>query len=113
MLVQDVMQTKLYSVTPETTLPEALRLTGQRGVRHLPVLDGERYTLALATAGANGFNVERLIRTNQSAARADDTAWYEGRRTPLVLHEQTEEERSIPLTFQLAIRFECGWQPVN
>lgn len=42
MLVQDVMQTKLYSVTPETTLPEALRLTGQRGVRHLPVLDGER-----------------------------------------------------------------------
>lgn len=42
MLVQDVMQTKLYTVTPETTLPEALRLTGQRGVRHLPVLDRER-----------------------------------------------------------------------
>ena len=31
MLVQDVMQTKLFTVTPETTLPEALRLTGQRG----------------------------------------------------------------------------------
>jgi acetoin utilization protein AcuB len=42
MLVQDVMQTKLFTVTPETTLPEALRLTGQRGVRHLPVLDGDR-----------------------------------------------------------------------
>ena len=28
MLVQDVMQTKLFTVTPETTLPEALRLTG-------------------------------------------------------------------------------------
>ena len=42
MLVQDVMQTKLYTVTPETTLPEALRLTGQRGIRHLPVLDRER-----------------------------------------------------------------------
>jgi CBS domain-containing protein len=39
MLVQDVMQTKLHTVTPETTLPEAIRLTGQRGVRHLPVLD--------------------------------------------------------------------------
>ena len=36
MLVQDVMQTKLFTVTPETTLPEAIRLTGQRGVRHLP-----------------------------------------------------------------------------
>jgi acetoin utilization protein AcuB len=42
MLVQDVMQTKLFTVTPETTLPEALRVTGQRGVRHLPVLDGDR-----------------------------------------------------------------------
>jgi acetoin utilization protein AcuB len=42
MLVQDVMQTKLITVTPETTLPEALRLTGQRGVRHLLVLDGDR-----------------------------------------------------------------------
>src|SRR5262245_22235781 len=40
MLVQDVMQTKLFTVTPETTLPEALRLTAQRGIRHLPVLDG-------------------------------------------------------------------------
>src|SRR5512132_2365256 len=42
MLVQDVMQTKRFSVTPDTTLPEAVRLTGQRGVRHLPVLDGDR-----------------------------------------------------------------------
>ena len=42
MYVQDVMQTKLFTVTPETTLPEALNLTAQRGIRHLPVLDGER-----------------------------------------------------------------------
>jgi acetoin utilization protein AcuB len=42
MLVQDVMQTKLYTVSPATTLPEALRLTAQRGVRHLLVLDGDR-----------------------------------------------------------------------
>ena len=42
MLVQDVMQTKLFTVTLTTTLPEALRLTAQRNVRHLPVVDGER-----------------------------------------------------------------------
>jgi acetoin utilization protein AcuB len=42
MLIQDVMQTKLHTVTPATTLPDALRLTSQRGVRHLPVLDGDR-----------------------------------------------------------------------
>lgn len=41
MLVQDVMQTKLFTVTPETTLAEALRLMGQRGIRHLPVLEGD------------------------------------------------------------------------
>jgi len=39
MFVQDLMQTKLITVTPETTLPEAIRLTGQRGIRHLPVLE--------------------------------------------------------------------------
>jgi acetoin utilization protein AcuB len=42
MLVQDVMETKLFTVAPETTLSEALRLTGQRRIRHLPVLDGDR-----------------------------------------------------------------------
>jgi acetoin utilization protein AcuB len=42
MLVQDVMQTKLITVTPRTTLPEAIRLTRERGIRHLPVLDDDR-----------------------------------------------------------------------
>jgi acetoin utilization protein AcuB len=42
MLVQDVMQTKLYTVTPATALPEALALTSQHGIRHLPVLEGDR-----------------------------------------------------------------------
>jgi len=42
MLVQDVMQTNLVTVTRETTLPEALHLTSQRGIRHLPVLDDGR-----------------------------------------------------------------------
>jgi acetoin utilization protein AcuB len=38
MLVRDVMRPNPVTVTPETTLPEALRLTAQRGIRHLPVL---------------------------------------------------------------------------
>jgi acetoin utilization protein AcuB len=42
MLVQDVMQTKVVTITPKTTLPEAMRLVQQRGIRHLPVVeDGE------------------------------------------------------------------------
>jgi acetoin utilization protein AcuB len=40
MLVEDVMQREVVTVTPGTTLPEALRLSKGRGVRHLPVMGG-------------------------------------------------------------------------
>lgn len=40
MLVQDVYTTGVVTVTPETTLPDAVRLTRERGIRHLPVVDG-------------------------------------------------------------------------
>lgn len=41
MLVTDVMNVKLTTVTPQTTLPVAVRLVSERGIRHLPVLEGE------------------------------------------------------------------------
>ncbi len=42
MLVRDVMQSKLVTVGPKTTLPQAMRLAAERRVRHLPVVeDGE------------------------------------------------------------------------
>jgi acetoin utilization protein AcuB len=40
MLVRDVMQTKLVTVSPETTLPQATRLAAERRIRHLPVVEG-------------------------------------------------------------------------
>jgi acetoin utilization protein AcuB len=39
MLVEDVMQSEVITITLKTSLPEALRLVGQRGIRHLPVVD--------------------------------------------------------------------------
>lgn len=39
MLVSDVMQSKVVTITPQTTLPEAIRLARERGIRHLPVLE--------------------------------------------------------------------------
>lgn len=39
MLVRDVMQSKVVTITPRTTLSEAVRLARQRGIRHLPVLE--------------------------------------------------------------------------
>jgi acetoin utilization protein AcuB len=40
MLVHDIMQRNVVTVAPHTTLPEAIELTRQRGIRHLPVLEG-------------------------------------------------------------------------
>jgi len=42
MLVEDVMQTAVITITPKTSLPEAMRLVGHRGIRHLPVVDDDR-----------------------------------------------------------------------
>jgi len=42
MLVQDVMQPTVVTVEPRTTLPVALRLVQQRGIRHLPVVEGDK-----------------------------------------------------------------------
>jgi CBS-domain-containing membrane protein len=38
MLVHDVMQTQVVTVTPLTTLPEAIELSAERRIRHLPVV---------------------------------------------------------------------------
>ncbi len=42
MLVGDVMQTRLVTVAPDTPLSQAMALLGRRGIRHLPVVDGDR-----------------------------------------------------------------------
>jgi acetoin utilization protein AcuB len=39
MLVRDVMQSKLITIDPKTTLPQAIRLAAERRIRHLPVVD--------------------------------------------------------------------------
>jgi acetoin utilization protein AcuB len=39
MIVEDVMQTSVTTVTPKTLLTEAARLLRHRGIRHLPVVE--------------------------------------------------------------------------
>ena len=41
MLVEDIMRTAVVTITPKTSLPAAVRLMRQRGIRHLPVVDDE------------------------------------------------------------------------
>jgi acetoin utilization protein AcuB len=42
MLVRDIMRTAVVVATPDTTVVEAVRLARERGIRHLPVLEGPR-----------------------------------------------------------------------
>lgn len=42
MLVADVMHSDVVTVTPETTMPEAVRMMRERRIRHLPVVDDGR-----------------------------------------------------------------------
>src|ERR1700742_1195647 len=40
--VREIIPDRLFSVTPQHTVEECLRMMTERRVRHLPVLDGER-----------------------------------------------------------------------
>ncbi len=72
MLVQDIMQTKVITATPETRLPELLRLLEGRGFRHVPVVEEGRLVgiisdrdlkraMISAAAGALAVESERLV----------------------------------------------------
>ena len=50
MLVEDVMQPEVITISPKTSLPEAMRLVRQRGIRHLPVVDNGRLVGIVAQA---------------------------------------------------------------
>jgi CBS domain-containing protein len=40
--IREVMTSSIASVTPEQTVEECRRIMGERRIRHLPVLDGEK-----------------------------------------------------------------------
>jgi acetoin utilization protein AcuB len=40
-IVRDIMKSTVVTVTPDATVSEAVRLARARGIRHLPVLEGE------------------------------------------------------------------------
>ncbi len=41
-LVRDVMETRLITITPEKDILEALKIMSKHGIRHLPVMEGEK-----------------------------------------------------------------------
>jgi CBS domain-containing protein len=40
-LVRDIMTTDVVTVTPKHTVPECIALMNARGIRHLPIVDGD------------------------------------------------------------------------
>ena len=72
MLVKDVMQTAVFTATPDLPLPKVLRLLQGRGFRHVPVVAGDtlvgiisdrdvKQALVSAAAGAEGRAREDLV----------------------------------------------------
>lgn len=71
MLVKDIMQTDVVTVTPEARLPQILRLLQPRGFRHVPVVDHGRLVgiisdrdlkqamVSVAGSGAEGAAAEQ------------------------------------------------------
>jgi acetoin utilization protein AcuB len=70
-LIKDIMQRDVVTVTPDTRFPQVLRLLQPRGFRHVPVVDNETLVgiisdrdikqamVSLAGAGAAGAELER------------------------------------------------------
>jgi acetoin utilization protein AcuB len=72
MLIQDIMQTKLVTATPDTPLMKVLRLLQGRGFRHVPVIENEvlvgiisdrdvKQSMASAATGAEGRERDQLL----------------------------------------------------
>ncbi|HHW14427.1 MAG TPA: CBS domain-containing protein [Firmicutes bacterium] len=80
MLIEDIMQTKVVTVTPADSVAEALRRTRAGRFRHLPVVEGERLV---------GVVSDRDLRTSASALVAEEVeALLKRTRVEAVMHSQ-------------------------
>jgi acetoin utilization protein AcuB len=75
-LVKDVMQPHPVTATPETRLPQLVRLLQRRGFRHLPVLDGGKLV---------GIISDRDVKQSMASA----ASMTEGRERDRLLDELT------------------------
>ncbi|MFC5558282.1 acetoin utilization AcuB family protein [Ureibacillus thermophilus] len=50
MIVEQIMQTKVYTLTPKDTLNDALNLMREKNVRHIPIVDEAENVVGLITS---------------------------------------------------------------
>lgn len=58
-LVRDIMTTEVYTVAPETRVPECLTIMHGARIRHLPVMAAERVAGVLSVRDLTGSLIER------------------------------------------------------
>ena len=58
-MVRDIMITRVHTVPPSFRVPECITLMHERGVRHLPVADGDRVQGVLSVRDLMGSLIER------------------------------------------------------
>lgn len=84
MLVRDVMRSPAVTITADTTLQDAYRTMREKGIRHLPILDGTALVgvvtdrdlrLATSSLGPTPFPPESAVSTIMSRAPLTAAAW--------------------------------------
>lgn len=59
--VQSIMTTNLVTLTPESSLYDAHQITKEKGIRHIPVVNGEGQIIAIATQKVLIANVMQIL----------------------------------------------------
>lgn len=67
--VADAMTRDVATVTPDADILAAARLMGERGIRHLPVVEGENVLGVVGIRDVLGALAEHLWRTHDEDAR--------------------------------------------
>lgn len=104
MLVQEVMHPDPITITPQTTLCDAYQLMNDKGIRHLPVLDGEQLV---------GLVTDRDLRlaTSRLAKRPFDP---DAQVAEIMSHpvQTAYPNDPVEMTTQIMLEMKIGCMPV-
>ncbi|HEY4419880.1 MAG TPA: CBS domain-containing protein [Pseudonocardia sp.] len=103
--ITQLMTTRLVGITPDAPLSTALRVMATTGVRHLPVLDGDRcrgivHEVDIARFLSGGFEspASRVALHVEDLARPTEPLPTTARRCDAALRMQTEHVDAVLVT---------------
>lgn len=102
MLVEEIMSREIATLAPDNSIREAMALMKERGIRHLPIVDGTRLA---------GIISERDIKAAAPSILQGDAAWEEAewlqspvrrimRENPVIVHPLDSVADAAHLMYQ-------------